>query len=52
MVLRIILGIFPGCGANELQDGILKIILGIFPACGVSDFQDSPKDHPGNFWRM
>ena len=36
MVFRIILGIFPGCGVSELQDGSRMP-------------QDDLKDHPGEF---
>ena len=57
MVLRIILGIFPGCGASELQDAqgcprmVLRIILVIVLGCGASNLQDARgwhEDAPGS----
>ena len=42
MVLRIILGIFPGCGASELQDAPgWQDYPGDFPGCCASELQDA-----------
>ena len=57
MVLRAILGFFPGCSASELQDArgcprmVLRIILEIVLGCGASNLQDARgwhEDAPGS----